>query len=526
MFNPSPDAVTLKRRRDDADKDEKPFAGSDRGSKRRREGKEPESTSAPKEKASKTTGKSTEGSKSHQKTTNESAPAEEPMQTTQDLEETLHQEFETGVADDQPIAEASQHPEWFWKQTKPPTPDRAWNKTLPATHGSIQPWISDLAKQGDSRTSFNKLMDTHVDFSAFLMNRRKPAKPEWKWDNITMDFITKLPKSSQGFDTIWVIVDRLTKSAHFLPIRENDPLDKLASLRLSQAQILWGMYHKKNVDFAYLLWEDFVYQVKHKDAKKSNEMYYPRFTKVIINFFMTKDLSIPRRNKFDAILPVELTNEDIRNSAAYKEYYAIALGAAPPKTKASVRKTQSSFDTTMHPPMATSTRLSTLAKGKQPAKSSKAKDEGTCIIPWLLDVPTNESDKEISWKSSDEDDDDIDCQSDAAADDDDQKDEDEQYDNDDDQDSNNDDDEFVHPKLSTHDEEPKDDESFYPIVQTPSQVEDSDDESHGMNVGRDEGPDAETNVEELYKDVNINLEGRDVQMTDVHTTQVLEDTHV
>ncbi|GKB17615.1 putative reverse transcriptase domain-containing protein, partial [Tanacetum coccineum] len=52
--------------------------------------------------------------------------------------------------------------------------------------------------------------------------------PEWKWDNITIDFITKLPKSSQGFDTIWVIVDRLTKSAHFLPIRENDPLDKLA----------------------------------------------------------------------------------------------------------------------------------------------------------------------------------------------------------------------------------------------------------------------------------------------------------
>ncbi|GJS29961.1 putative reverse transcriptase domain-containing protein [Tanacetum coccineum] len=60
------------------------------------------------------------------------------------------------------------------------------------------------------------------------------AIPEWKWDNITMDFITKLPKSSQGFDTIWVIVDRLTKSAHFLPIRENDPLDKLARLYLNR----------------------------------------------------------------------------------------------------------------------------------------------------------------------------------------------------------------------------------------------------------------------------------------------------
>ncbi|GJW69058.1 putative reverse transcriptase domain-containing protein [Tanacetum coccineum] len=58
--------------------------------------------------------------------------------------------------------------------------------------------------------------------------------PEWKWDNITMDFITKLPRSSQGFDTIWVIVDRLTKSAHFLPIRENDPLDKLARLYLNR----------------------------------------------------------------------------------------------------------------------------------------------------------------------------------------------------------------------------------------------------------------------------------------------------
>ncbi|GKB69832.1 putative reverse transcriptase domain-containing protein [Tanacetum coccineum] len=62
----------------------------------------------------------------------------------------------------------------------------------------------------------------------------QPEIPEWKWDNITMDFITKLPKSSQGFDTIWVIVDRLTKSTHFLPIRENDPLDKLARLYLNR----------------------------------------------------------------------------------------------------------------------------------------------------------------------------------------------------------------------------------------------------------------------------------------------------
>nr|GEV32638.1 hypothetical protein [Tanacetum cinerariifolium] len=117
------DTVTLKRCHDDADKNEEPFAGSDRGSKRRRDRKEPESTSAPKEKATKTTGKSTQGSKSHQKTASESAPAEEPMQITQDLEEPSHQEFETSVADNQPITESSQHPEWFQQQKKPPTLD-------------------------------------------------------------------------------------------------------------------------------------------------------------------------------------------------------------------------------------------------------------------------------------------------------------------------------------------------------------------------------------------------------------------
>ncbi|GKC99413.1 putative reverse transcriptase domain-containing protein, partial [Tanacetum coccineum] len=60
----------------------------------------------------------------------------------------------------------------------------------------------------------------------------QPKIPEWKWDNITMDFVTKLPKSSQGYDTIWVIVDRLTKSAIFVPMRETEPMDKLSRITL------------------------------------------------------------------------------------------------------------------------------------------------------------------------------------------------------------------------------------------------------------------------------------------------------
>ncbi|GJV24437.1 putative reverse transcriptase domain-containing protein, partial [Tanacetum coccineum] len=62
----------------------------------------------------------------------------------------------------------------------------------------------------------------------------KPDIPQWKWDNITMDFVMKLPKSSQGYDTICVIVDRLTKSAIFVLIRKTDLTDKLDRMYLKE----------------------------------------------------------------------------------------------------------------------------------------------------------------------------------------------------------------------------------------------------------------------------------------------------
>nr|GEU61367.1 putative ribonuclease H-like domain-containing protein [Tanacetum cinerariifolium] len=137
------ETVTLKRQRDDdADKDEEPSAGPDRGSKRRREGKEPESASALTKTATRSVGRSTQGSRSRQASASHFGLAEEPMQTTSQMEEPSHLEFDT---------------------------DHAWNKTLPAVHGSIQPWISKLAKQADSRSFFNELMDTPLDFSNFLM---------------------------------------------------------------------------------------------------------------------------------------------------------------------------------------------------------------------------------------------------------------------------------------------------------------------------------------------------------------------
>ncbi|GJS25794.1 putative reverse transcriptase domain-containing protein [Tanacetum coccineum] len=62
----------------------------------------------------------------------------------------------------------------------------------------------------------------------------QPEIPMWKWERITMDFVTKLPKTSNGHDTIWVIVDRLTKSAHFIPTRETDSMETLTRLYIKE----------------------------------------------------------------------------------------------------------------------------------------------------------------------------------------------------------------------------------------------------------------------------------------------------
>ncbi|GKE23777.1 hypothetical protein Tco_1435289, partial [Tanacetum coccineum] len=341
------------------------------------------------------------------------------------------------------------------------------------------------------------------------------------------------------------------------------------------------MDHKKNVDYAYLLWEDFVYQVENKNVKRSNEMYYPRFTKVIVNFFVTKDSSIPRRNKvnwhfsrddpmftttkvvsrheytqlYGAILPDELTNETIKDSKSYKEYYAIASGAESPKTKSSVKKKQAESDKIKTPPTAKGKRLKTSvkaakpAKKKQPAKTSKAKgltmqsevtltkaeqmelatkkiliqthsshasglgaDEGTGDKPGVPDVLTYESDDNDDDEDNDDNnnnddvDDDADNQDDKGPDDYNEQ-----------TDLDNDGDDFVHPKFSTHDEEDNEEKGSDLRVQTPSHYESTNDEesdevTHGANVEGEEMDEEETNEEdkanELYRDVNVNLEGR------------------
>nr|GEX62590.1 hypothetical protein [Tanacetum cinerariifolium] len=387
-------------------------------------------------------------------------------------------------------------------------------------------------------------------------------------------FINKLGMKSFTPETLKQLMDEVDENIlHICPRLHGQPfavpfeeeilsfihfLGRSAAIR-TLTDILSGLYHKRNVDYAYLMWEDFVYQVKHKNQKKSNEMYYPRFTKDIIHHFMSKDPLIPRRNKvnwhyvrddfmfsmiklvsrhqntqhFGTLLPIELTNDEIRNSKDYKEYYAIATGEAAPKPKANVRRIRSSSDTSITPPTAAvSPRLTASGKGKQTAKASKAKSlsalsEVAMTKAQQLKLVTKQSmqqthisrpsgsgaDEGTGSKQGDDDNDEEDEGDDGEEGDDDQevvrdddKDDDEEC-GDDEQESN---------------EETREDESFDPIPQTPKSSEDEGNgtEDIGLNVEREEGLNEEKEEDKLYRDLNIN-QGRGLQVTlEVEGTRV------
>ncbi|GJY25104.1 putative reverse transcriptase domain-containing protein [Tanacetum coccineum] len=93
---------------------------------------------------------------------------------------------------------------------------------------------ADIATYVSKCLTCAKVKAEHQRPSGLLV---QPDIPQWKWDNITMDFVMKILKSSQGYDTIWVIVDRLTKSAIFVPMRETDPMEIGKIAEVGQVQL-------------------------------------------------------------------------------------------------------------------------------------------------------------------------------------------------------------------------------------------------------------------------------------------------
>ncbi|GKC92655.1 putative reverse transcriptase domain-containing protein [Tanacetum coccineum] len=88
---------------------------------------------------------------------------------------------------------------------------------------------------------------------------QQPEIPDWKWENITMNFINKLPRTSSRHDSIWVIVDRLTKSAHFLAIREDYKIERLARLYINEIVARHGVHvsiiYDRNSYFTSRFWQ-------------------------------------------------------------------------------------------------------------------------------------------------------------------------------------------------------------------------------------------------------------------------------
>ncbi|GJX71174.1 reverse transcriptase domain-containing protein [Tanacetum coccineum] len=114
----------------------------------------------------------------------------------------------------------------------------------------------DIAEYVSRCLTCSKIKAEHQKPSGLL---QQPEIPEWKWEKITMDLVTKLPRSSSGYDAIWVIVDRLTKSAHFLPIREDFKTEKLARIYINEIVARHGVpvsiISDRDGRFASHLWQ-------------------------------------------------------------------------------------------------------------------------------------------------------------------------------------------------------------------------------------------------------------------------------
>ncbi|GJT41325.1 hypothetical protein Tco_0941190 [Tanacetum coccineum] len=298
-------------------------------------------------------------------------------------------------------------------------------------------------------------------------------------------------------------------------------------IRLFRAQILW-------------------------DAKKTNKMSYPRFIKIIIDYFMLKDQSISRRNKmfwhtarddtmftsmrcisihedthvYGTILLRELTNQAMLESKAYQTYYAFASREKAPKPKYIRKKANSDTSPKKKPVQAakgtilkSKAKVAKPEKKKRPAKKTKANvldvlsetsgtDEGTGTIPGVPDVPPYESksNKESWGDSQDEDgnedgDNDEDCKSDDHDDD------------SDDERIESDSDEIPDPNLTNVDQAEYEEEDVDDRVRTPSDYELTDEEKIDDEETMDDQEYDEV-IKELYGDVNVNLGNDDTEMID------------
>ncbi|GJZ36572.1 hypothetical protein Tco_0582763 [Tanacetum coccineum] len=164
---------SLKRSRKDKDKDEDPFAGSDRGLKKRKTSKDIESAKGPKTKESQSG--SSKGDKSQSKSLGKSIQSEEPEFEVADSDMLQDQEENPGNDVEEPKEKIASKRDWFTKPSKPQEPtDPDWNIGKTPQQEQSQSWLMTLASSAKKPSkTFDEMLSTPIDFSAFIMNGLK-----------------------------------------------------------------------------------------------------------------------------------------------------------------------------------------------------------------------------------------------------------------------------------------------------------------------------------------------------------------
>ncbi|GKA79558.1 hypothetical protein Tco_0786154 [Tanacetum coccineum] len=162
------DSIKKASDRKDKDKDEDPLAGSDQELKKRKTSKDAKPSTGSKSKESKS-----KGTKSNPKSSVKSTQAEESVFETADTKMPQNQGSDLGNTEDQPNVEATSKSDWFKKHERPLTLDPDWNTNKSIDFRPPQTWISKIAKAGKPPPTFNELMSTPIDFSAYVINNIK-----------------------------------------------------------------------------------------------------------------------------------------------------------------------------------------------------------------------------------------------------------------------------------------------------------------------------------------------------------------
>jgi len=213
------------------------------------------------------------------------------------------------------------------------------HKSSPSIHLGVTKMYHDIRKMfwwPSLKRVVNEFVLVCLVYQKAKIEHQKPSGklqpleiPEWKWDNISMDFVVGLPRTPKGLNSIWVIVDRLTKSTHFIPINIRYSLKRLTSLYVNEIVRLHGVpssiVFDRDPRFTSRFWESLHKALGTK--LRLSSAYHPQTddqTKRIIQSLedLLRAYVLEQRGSWDSFLPlIEFTYNNSISMSPYKALY-------------------------------------------------------------------------------------------------------------------------------------------------------------------------------------------------------------